>query len=141
MSTRGVIARVFRSIAIGIASGLAYYLVYAVAVPLLLSAASQAQIRIEVPSPHYLCFFIALGVAESAIGRHPASIPLRIATKLLGVLVLLSILSGGRLSGVVTTSGRVVEVLVDISPLIYAILLASFIHGILDAINCFYKLS
>ncbi|MET1160463.1 MAG: hypothetical protein ABWW65_05825 [Thermoprotei archaeon] len=120
----------------GIVVGVVYYILYLVALPSLLTA---VQIPVYIPPNivFYLGFFIALGTAESILANTPFSIPLRILSKLLGALILWTILNGGHLSGSIEYSGTTVFIEIDISLLLYVIVLASLIYGFMDVFTYF----
>ena len=135
--SRGTVLLVLKKIVGGVVSGIVYYLVYAVILPVLISYVTN----IPVPAPSslivYAFFFIALSTAGSVLSENPVSIPLRTLLKLLGVLVLWSILNGGHLAGTVNQGELVINFEADISPLLYVVILVSLVYGFLDAFAYF----
>jgi len=124
----------------GVISGILYYALYVLALPLILShfGALTPLSPISMDLMHYLGFFIALGVAESALSSHILSVPLRVFTKLFGALLLYEVLSGGRLNAVIVGEDlSSISVELDISPLLYIVIIGSLIYGVLDALTYF----
>lgn len=138
--TRTTLLRVVKEVAYGVATGIVYYLVYGVALPLLISSvASGAGAPTPTISVWYLGFFVALGTAESVLEDNVVSIPLRVVSKLLGALLAWQALNGGHIAGSASYGGVTVSVEADVSPLLYVVVLVSLLYGFIDAFTFYTK--
>ena len=122
----------------GVVLGLIYYVIYLQILPILLTRLTQIPITISLSKVIvYLGFFLALGIAESILRNNPISIPIKILGKMLGALILFVVLNGGLLEGNIKFGTTVLTVKIDISLLLYAIILISLVYGFIDAFSYF----
>jgi len=135
LATR-VVKTIIKKIVYGVILGLIYYIVYLQVLPLLLARITQTPITIPLGKMVvYLGFFLALGIAESVLRNHPISIPIKILSKVFGALILFVVLNGGILEGTIPLGSLTVDVRIDISPLLYIVILVSLIYGFIDAFS------
>jgi hypothetical protein len=129
-----------KNVIYGFMSGVLYYLVYLYVMPFLLSSA--VGLPIEVSSARlmaYLGFFMALGVAEKTL-RHPIALPLKVFSKVIGALILMVVANFGVLEGTVAYGAQRISISVDVSPLLYVIVMISLIYGVLDMFQAVNRL-
>lgn len=129
------ITNIVRKIVYGIITGITYYIIYVVLLPNLLKELGQLPIKAPPDIVFYMGFFIALGTAESILGKHPVSIPLRVLSKLFGALVLFKVMNGGEFSADILHDGITLHVEMGITPILYTIMMFSLIYGFLDAFD------
>jgi hypothetical protein len=115
----------------GVASGVAYYYIYARLFPALFS-----QYNVVVPyrpAPEttiVMAVFIMLGVIERVLPPVPAS-AFRILSKVIGSAYLYWITNGGALSGTV----KGMNVTINVSILVYLIMGFTILLGLMDAVH------
>jgi len=127
-----------KKIVLGAVSGLIYYALYVVLLPALLVATLRVPVETG-RAAYYLWFFVALGTAESVLGGHAISIPIRMLSKLLGILVLYSVTNGGVISATISYGGTDMAVEIDASPLLFTVMLVSLVFAAVDAFTCFER--
>lgn len=131
-----IIKIITKRIAYGVILGLTYYIIYLQVLPLLLARITQTPITIPLGKiVVYLGFFLALGIAESILRNHPISIPIKILSKVFGALILFVVLDKGVLEGIIPLDSFTISVRIDISPLLYVVILVSLIYGFIDAFS------
>jgi len=131
--------KLMKEVFLGIISGAISILIYVYLAPLLISTATKASIDVSWPDAlAYASLFIALGIAERT---SPGSIaaPLRVISKLIGALVLLYITNYRRLYGEYNYAEGAIAIEIDISPIIYVVLILSLAYGVIDAYTAVTK--
>ncbi len=123
------VKKVVSSVVVGILTGLFYYFVYVVLLPTLFSKIFPDAEVLETPILWLLAFalFTGIGIANSLLREHPISLPLRLLSKVLGALIVLTLLNFGVVRGEVLMEGTVIEYSMDISLPLYAIILFSML--------------
>jgi hypothetical protein len=113
----------------GILTGLIYYLVYVMLLPTLFSKILPGTVVLETPISWLLAFilFTSISLANSLLKEHPISLPLRFLSKVLGALIVLTLLNFGVVRGEITMGGTVLEYSMDISLPLYVIVLFSML--------------
>jgi len=134
---KSVITGIFFKALAGLVIGLVYYIVYVVLIPSMLGSTTP----LPREALYYLGLLLTLSTASSILSKHAVSIPLKILVNLLAALILYTVLNGGKLSVEVPVDNQLLIVNADISPILYLIMLASIILGIIDAINYFKERS
>jgi len=134
---KSVIVGILLKAVAGLVVGLAYYVVYVVLIPLMLGSTTP----LHREALYYLGLLLILSTASSILSKHVVSIPLKILVSILAVLILYTVLDGGKLSVEVSADNRLFIVNADISPILYLIMLASIILGFIDAISYFKERS
>lgn len=129
MSEGSKVRKVVSSVVFGILTGLFYYFVYVVLLPTLFSKILPGTEVLETPILWLLAFtlFTGTGLANSLLKEHPISLPLRLLSKVLGALIVLTLLNFGVVRGEVFMGGAVIEYSMDISLPLYAIILFSML--------------
>ena len=123
---------VVKEVGIGALTGVVYYVAYVLLLPSLLTRAFNVAplLYARFPAAMYvaaLCLFIGLGTATSLLKNHPLSAVLKLLSKVIGALLLLAIMNFGKLEGTIPLPGYVVGFKVDVSVLLYGILLFSML--------------
>ncbi len=128
-----------KEVLLGIASGATSILIYVYLAPFLISAVTKASIDVSwLDALVYISLFIALGIAgRTAPGSIAA--PIRVLSKLIGALVLLYITNYGVLHGEYGYAEGVIAVEIDVSPIIYVVLVLSLAYGVVDAYTAVTK--
>lgn len=123
------VKKVVSSVVVGILTGLFYYFVYVVLLPTLFSKIFPDAEVLETPILWLLAFalFTGIGIANSLLREHPISLPLRLLSKVLGALIVLTLLNFGVVRGEVFMEGSVIEYSMDISLPLYAVILFSML--------------
>lgn len=123
------VKKVIGPIAVGVLTGIFYYFVYVVLIPALFSKVFPGTETLETPILWLLAFalFTGLGLVNSLLGEHPISLPLRLLSKILGALIVLTLLNFGVIKGVIVVEGVVIEYSMDISLPLYAMILFSML--------------
>ena len=126
------VKKVVKAIIEGVLVGLLYYAIYMVILPSILTKAFGGLEWFHIPlSPTtylaVLYLFIGLGTATSLLKNHPLSLPLKLLSKVIGALLVLAIMNFGVLEGTLPVMGIEVGFKIDISVLLYAILLFSML--------------
>lgn len=129
MSEKISIKKVVSTIVVGVLTGIFYYFIYVVLLPTIFSRIFPGTEILEVPILWLLAFalFTGLGIANSLFREHPISLPLRLLSKILGALIVLTILNFGVIRGEAVMEGTVIEYSLDISLPLYAIILFSML--------------
>jgi hypothetical protein len=135
------VMKIVREVLVGVLIGLLYYIVYIITLPYLITSLMKIPVPAEGRLAYYIWFFVALGIGESVLKSHPVSIPLRMLSKLLGALLLYTIVNGGELSGTYVTNGYAISVSINISTMIYTVIAASLIYGFIDAFAVFNNMN
>ncbi|MEM4740351.1 MAG: hypothetical protein QXS63_04655, partial [Zestosphaera sp.] len=71
--------------------------------------------------------FTGFGLANSLLKEHPISLPLRLLSKILGALIVLTLLNFGVIRGEIAVEGSVIEYSIDISLPLYVVILFSML--------------
>jgi len=125
------IKEVIKAITEGVLIGLLYYVVYILILPKLLTGIfGELKLVFPISPRTYLIalyLFVGLGTATSLLKNHPLSLPLKLLSKVLGALLVLAILNFGILQGTIPVMGMQIDFRIDISVLLYAILLFSML--------------
>ena len=123
------VKKVVSSVVVGVLTGLFYYFVYVILLPTLFSKIFPDAEVLETPILWLLAFalFTGIGIANSLLREHPISLPLRLLSKVLGALIVLTLLNFGVVRGEVFMEGSVIEYSMDISLPLYAIILFSML--------------
>ncbi len=125
------IKEVIKAITEGVLIGLLYYVVYILILPKLLAGIfGELKLVFPISLRTYLIalyLFVGLGTATSLLKNHPLSLPLKLLSKVLGALLVLAILNFGILQGTIPVMGVQIDFRIDISVLLYAILLFSML--------------
>jgi len=123
------VKKVVSSIVVGVLTGLFYYFVYVILLPTLFSKIFPDAEVLETPILWLLAFalFTGIGIANSLLREHPISLPLRLLSKVLGALIVLTLLNFGVVRGEVFMEGSVIEYSMDISLPLYAVILFSML--------------
>lgn len=121
--------KVVSSVLTGVLTGFFYYFAYVVLLPTIFSKIFPGTEILETPVLWLLAFtlFTGLGLVNSLLKEHPVSLPLRLLSKILGALIVLTLLNFGLVKGKVVMEGVVVEYSMDISLPLYAIILFSML--------------
>lgn len=129
MSEKNGVKKVVSTIVIGVLTGILYYFIYVVLLPTIFSRIFPGTEILEVPILWLLAFalFSGLGLANSLLREHPISLPLRLLSKVLGALIVLTLLNFGVIRGEAVVEGTVIEYSLDISLPLYAIILFSML--------------
>ncbi len=129
MSEKTSVKKVVSTIVIGVLTGIFYYFIYIVLLPTVFSRIFPGTEILEVPILWLLAFalFTGLGIANSLLREHPVSLPLKLLSKILGALIVLTLLNFGVIRGEVVMEGTVIEYSLDISLPLYAIILFSML--------------
>ncbi len=129
MSEKTSVKSVVSSIVIGVLTGVFYYFIYIVLFPALFSKIFPDTEILEVPILWLLALtlFTGLGLANSLLRKHPISLPLRLLSKILGALIVLTLLNFGVIRGEVVIEGAVIGYSIDISLLLYTVILFSML--------------
>lgn len=125
--------KLLKEVFLGVVSGAISILIYVYLAPLLISTVTKAPIDVSwLDALAYISLFIALGIAERTA---PGSIaaPIRVLSKLIGALVLLYITNYGVLYGEYSYAEGAIAVEIDVSPIIYVVLVLSLAYGVVDA--------
>jgi hypothetical protein len=132
---------IVKRIARGFIFGLLYYLIYITAIPMLFSRALQipTEMVTGVVAMSYIWFFIALETFISLIHKHIISMPMKVLSKMLYALMLYSVFNRGILSIEIPYNSHIISATVNVSVILYIIILASIIYGFLDAFSLFSK--
>jgi hypothetical protein len=132
---------IVKKIARGFIFGLLYYLIYITAIPMLFSRALQipTEMVTGVVVMSYIWFFIALETFISLIHKHIISMPMKVLSKMLYALMLYSVFNRGILSIEIPYNSHIISATVNVSVILYIIILASIIYGFLDAFSLFSK--
>jgi len=135
------VIEIVKKIARGVIFGLLYYLLYITAIPMLFSRALQipTEMVTGVVATSYIWFFIALETFISLIHKHLISIPMKVLSKMLYALMLYSVFNHGILSIEIPYNSYTISTTINISVVLYIIILASIIYGFLDAFSLFSK--
>jgi len=122
---------VAKTVAEGVVVGLLYYVVYVLILPKVLTGAFEGlNMVFPISMGTYLValyLFVGLGTATSLLKNQPLSLPLKLLSKVFGALLVLAILNFGKLQGTIPVMGMLVDFRIDISVLLYAILLFSML--------------
>ncbi len=132
--------RLIKSIGYGIATGIAYYIIFAYIIPYIFY--STINIPLEMSSPRiavFLGFFIALGVAERII-KHPVVLALKALGKVVGIIIALIILNYGELHTSVYYDNYLLNVKLNIKPILSFLIIISLVYGVVDAFSTLEKL-
>ncbi len=123
------VKKVVSSVVVGILIGLFYYFVYVILLPILFSKILPGTEVLETPILWLLAFalFTGIGLANSLLREHPISLPLRLLSKVLGALIVLTLLNFGVVRGEVFMEGSVIEYSMDISLPLYVVILFSML--------------
>jgi len=123
------VKKVVSSVVVGVLTGLFYYFVYVILLPTLFSKIFPDAEVLETPILWLLAFalFTGIGIANSLLREHPISLPLRLLSKVLGALIVLTLLNFGVVRGEVFMEGSVIEYSMDISLPLYAVILFSML--------------
>lgn len=123
------VKKVVSSVVVGVLTGLFYYFVYVILLPTLFSKIFPDAEVLETPILWLLAFalFTGIGLANSLLREHPISLPLRLLSKVLGALIVLTLLNFGVVRGEVFMEGTVIEYSMDISLPLYAVILFSML--------------
>ncbi len=132
----GEVKRIFRSIAVGVIKGVVYYFIYVVVLPFIFITFLRIPIDVQSYVP-YLWFFMALNTAVEILRKHPISIPLNVISRLVAVLILYIALNCGKLETTIYIDSNVTQVSIDLSLVLYAIILFSFVPTFVDLFNYF----
>jgi len=129
VSERSTVKKVVGSVVVGILTGLFYYFVYVILLPTLFSKIFPGTEVLETPILWLLAFalFTGIGLVNSLLREHPISLPLRLLSKVLGALIVLTLLNFGVVRGEVVMEGSVIEYSMDISLPLYAVILFSML--------------
>ncbi|MEM0197428.1 MAG: hypothetical protein QXK13_00655 [Fervidicoccaceae archaeon] len=134
--------RIFRGILLGTLTGLLYYAVFFLFIPMLLRYYNIPTEEAPSFSSSYLLLALALiitmEIAASAL-RFPLSLPLYLASAALALYIMGSIVSWGKASVQTAISGESIRITVDASPLIAAIAGASILIALLSALEMLGK--
>lgn len=146
MSTVTKVRRFILNLASGILLGLVYYIVYLSILPRLVTPNMGLFQNVNITplqSIDYqvsIVLLITIGVMERVI-EHPIVAVLRVLSKLVGALLLYIITNGGIITATVDTGSTTLTVTADLSLIIYSIIMASAIIGIIDAGSAIVKYS
>ncbi len=146
MSTVTKVRRFILNLASGILLGLVYYIVYLSILPRLVTPNMGLFQNVNITplqSIDYqvsIVLLITIGVMERVI-EHPVVAVLRVLSKLVGALLLYIITNGGIITATVVTGSTTLTVTADLSLIIYSIIMASAIIGIIDAGSAIVKYS
>ncbi len=146
MSTVTKVRRFILNLASGILLGLVYYIVYLSILPRLVTPNMGLFQNVNITplqSIDYqvsIVLLITIGVMERVI-EHPIVAVLRVLSKLVGALLLYIITNGGIITATVDTGSTTLTVTADLSLIIYSIITASAIIGIIDAGSAIVKYS
>ena len=146
MSTVTKVRRFILNLTSGILLGLVYYIVYLSILPRLVTpnmGLFQNVNTTPLQSIDYqvsIVLLITIGVMERVI-EHPVVAVLRVLSKLVGALLLYIITNGGIITATVDTGSTTLTVTADLSLIIYSIIMASAIIGIIDAGSAIVKYS
>ena len=123
------IKKVVGPVVIGILTGLFYYFVYVILLPAIFSRIFPDTKVFETPILWLLAFilFTSLGLANSLLKRNPISLPLKLLSKILGALIVLTLLNFGMVEGEIAMEGVIVEYSINISLPLYAVILFSML--------------
>ncbi|MEM0025507.1 MAG: hypothetical protein QXV93_01430 [Zestosphaera sp.] len=129
MSEKTGVRKVVGSVVVGVLTGLLYYFIYVVLLPTLFSKVFPGTEILETPILWLLAFalFTGLGLANSLLKEHPISLPLRLLSKILGALIVLTLLNFGVIRGEIAVEGSVIEYSIDISLPLYVVILFSML--------------
>lgn len=129
MSEKTGVRKVVGSVVVGVLTGLLYYFIYVVLLPALFSKVFPGTEILETPILWLLAFalFTGLGLANSLLKEHPISLPLRLLSKILGALIVLTLLNFGVIRGEITVEESVIEYSIDISLPLYVVILFSML--------------
>jgi len=135
------VVEMVKKIARGVIFGLFYYLLYIIALPMLFSRILQIPIEMVtgVVAASYIWFFIALETFISFVHKHLISIPMKVLSKMLYALMLYSVFNHGILTIEIPYNSYTISTIINISVVLYIIILASIIYGFLDAFSLFSK--
>ncbi len=146
MSTVTKVRKFILNLASGILLGLVYYIVYLSILPRLVTPNMGLFQNVNITplqSIDYqvsIVLLITIGVMERVI-EHPVVAVLRVLSKLVGALLLYIITNGGIITATVVTGSTTLIVTADLSLIIYSIIMASAIIGIIDAGSAIVKYS
>ncbi|MEM2039950.1 MAG: hypothetical protein QXN79_05600 [Zestosphaera sp.] len=129
MSEKTGVRKVVGSVVVGVLTGLLYYFIYVVLLPTLFSKVFPGTEILETPILWLLAFalFTGLGLANSLLKEHPILLPLRLLSKILGALIVLTLLNFGVIRGEIAVEGSVIEYSIDISLPLYVVILFSML--------------
>jgi len=129
VSEKTGVRKVVGSVVVGVLTGLLYYFIYVVLLPTLFSKVFPGTEILETPILWLLAFalFTGLGLANSLLKEHPISLPLRLLSKILGALIVLTLLNFGVIRGEIAVEGSVIEYSIDISLPLYVVILFSML--------------
>lgn len=134
------------NLAYGILLGIIYYLVYLMLLPWIVAPGMGLLENVEVSAFQSIDYrvaivlLIAIGIMERVI-EHPVVAVLRVLSKLVGALILYIITNGGIFTATIEVGGSTVNVVADLSLLIYSVIMVSAIIGIVDAGSAIVKYS
>lgn len=132
--------RLVKRIGYGIITGIVYYIVFVYLIPYVFYSA--VNIPLEVFSTRiavFLGFFMALGIAEKII-RHPVVLALKALSKIIGITIALTILNYGKLHTTIQYENYLLNIKLDIQPVLLFLIAMSLIYGVFDAFSSIEKL-
>ncbi|MCE4626374.1 MAG: hypothetical protein F7B78_01835 [Desulfurococcales archaeon] len=140
------IKRFILNLALGVVLGAVYYVVYVMLLPRLIAPGMGLLENVEVSAFQSIDYRVAItllitiGIMERVI-EHPVAAVLRVLSKLVGALLLYIITNGGIFTATIEVDGSMVNVVADLSLLIYSVIIVSAIVGIVDAGSAIVKYS
>ncbi|HEU98163.1 MAG: hypothetical protein ACP5I2_04805 [Fervidicoccaceae archaeon] len=131
-------SRIAKGIIWGVVSGILYYLIFAVLIPMLFSFYNiPVQGEITSTSPYFilgLILVISLDTIASLL-RFPLSLPFYLASAAVALFVMGSLVGWGKITRDVYLSGEKMVVSVDASPLIAAVIGISILYAFISSLN------
>jgi hypothetical protein len=118
----------------GIVSGLLYYLLFVIALPILTKATSTQQTLTPTLSTQYLVYLgvlTGLGVGAALARGTPVALPMNLLTALVSWLMAYKLLSGGVLHGSLGS----ISVTVDVRPMLYTVLALTLLYSLATGLD------
>jgi len=133
---------VVKKVIYGIILGIIYYLLYGYLLPTIILGFAHVELEVlTLRLLPYLGLFISLGIVEELLKNHPISIPFRMLTKVMYALILMAILNGGVISTTLSIEPYIMHVRIDITLLLYMIVILSLIYGVIDSLSIVRKVT
>lgn len=128
-----------KRVVIGAVTGVVYYIIYVVLLPLALSRFEQfsGTVSVVVGAAPTIGFalLMGLGIASSLLRGSVFSGVLHAISKVVGAVLLFMVLNGGYIVGSIRYGDMVISVSADITPILYVTTAVSFIVAAFDVVE------
>ncbi len=141
LKSRARVVRGLKTLAYGVASGLLLYISYGFLLPIALS-----KLGLPIKNPReisftffisFLIFFISIESVANALKGTVYGFIFKMLSKLVGLLLFITVLKGGVIRDLISISGMNLLVTIDLKPIVAAVVLLTFPFIILDFYEVF----